>query len=397
LEQNGHDTSKVEMILLGGTILAMPADYQKDFVKHAYEALNGSDALSLDEAVKKNESAKHRCVGLTIETKPDWCKSAHVDMLLSYGTTRVEIGVQSLRDEVLRVTNRGHTVKDAIDAFRVSKDSTLKVVAHMMPGLPDSDPDSDLEDLVSLIDDESFKPDMLKIYPTLVVEGTPLYQQFKLGRYKPYSLPELVELLSKFKKQVPPWLRIMRIQREIPREEISGGASAGNLRQLVLDEMERKGDQCRCIRCREIGHRRSTEISGNLTLKRIEYTSSLGQEVFLSFEDETSDTIHGFLRLRIPSGLEHRHEIRHNKAALVRELHVYGRVVPIGKQSQRRDQSQHRGLGTRLLSEAEKIAHEYSRKKVIVISAVGTREYYRKRGYSDDGPYVSKIIQQSLF
>jgi elongator complex protein 3 len=392
LQQNGHNTSKVELILLGGTILAMPQDYQRDFVRQTYDALNGSQSLSLEEAVRANETAAHRCVGLTIETKPDWCKASHVDTLLSYGTTRVEIGVQSLRDDVLTAVNRGHTVKDSVDAFRVSKDAALKTVAHMMPGLPRSDPEKDLEDLLSLVNDEFYRPDMLKIYPTLVVEGTALYQQFKLGRYRPYNLDELVELLSKFKKQVPPWLRIMRIQREIPRKEVSGGESAGNLRQLVLDEMQRKGDRCRCIRCREIGHNRNAQRFGKLTLKRKEYDSSSGQEIFLSYDDEVSDVIHGFLRLRMPSGSEHREEIRDKRAALVRELHVYGPVVPVGRQTESADQSQHRGLGSSLLLEAERISREeFSRKKVVVISAVGTKEYYRKRGYFDDGPYVSKI------
>lgn len=393
LHDNGHDTSKIEMILLGGTILAMPQDYQRVFVKSCFEALNDQESLSLEEAIKNNEKASHRCVGLTIETKPDWCKTEHIDTLLSYATTRVEVGVQSLREEVLKEVNRGHSLEDTKNAFRISKDSCFKIVAHMMPGLPKSDPDKDLQDLLTLVEDDNYKPDMLKIYPTLLVEGTALYQQFKLGLYKPYDLAQLKDILCEFKSRVPPWVRIMRIQREIPKEEIAEGTRAGNLRQIVLDEMERRNLKCRCIRCREIGHKpnQSSQTRGSVQLKRIDYKSAGGQEIFLSHEDETTDTLYGFLRLRIPSGSEHRPEIRSQNCALVRELHVYGTVVPVGEKG-KPEASQHKGMGSRLLLEAEAISREYSRKKLVVISAVGTREYYRKRCYTDDGPFVSKLL-----
>jgi len=394
LERNGHDTSKVELILLGGTILAMPKDYQRDFVKSSFDALNGisEPSESLEIAIRRNETARHRCVGLTIETKPDWCRKEHVDRLLSYGTTRVEIGVQSLREDVLKFVNRGHNLEDTVRAFQVAKDSCFKVVAHMMPGLPRSDPDKDLADLLNLVSDERFKPDMLKIYPVLVVEGTALYQQHRMGLYQPYSVDQLVEILSKFKREVPPWVRIMRIQREIPKDEIAQGPAAGNLRQLVLQEMARRGERCRCIRCREVGHRSENASSEKALLKRIDYEASGGQEIFLSFEDPDTDTLFGFLRLRIPSGGEHRSELR-SSSSLVRELHVYGPVVPIGQSPKDASRPQHHGLGTRLLEEAERISRqEFSRRKQVVISAVGTREYYRRRGYSDDGPFVSKFL-----
>ncbi|MGA2876035.1 MAG: tRNA uridine(34) 5-carboxymethylaminomethyl modification radical SAM/GNAT enzyme Elp3 [Nitrososphaerales archaeon] len=393
LHDNGHDTSKIEMILLGGTILAMPEAYRRDFVKNCFEALNGEDSKTLEDAIKKNENAAHRCVGLTIETKPDWCKTEHIDTLLSYATTRVELGVQSLREEVLKAVNRGHSLKDTIDAFQISKDSCFKVVAHMMPGLPKSSPDKDLEDLLTLVEDEKYKPDMLKIYPTLVVEGTALYQQFKSGEYKPYDLDQLKEILCEFKSRVPPWLRIMRIQREIPKEEIAEGNRAGNLRQIVLDEMERRNLKCKCIRCREVGHKKQdhNHSLGMVRLKRIDYNSTGGLEIFVSYEDESTDTLHGFLRLRIPSGREHRPEIRSQNCALVRELHIYGTVVPVGEKGNPAT-SQHKGMGSRLLLEAEAISREYSKRKLVVISSVGTREYYRKRGYLDDGPFVSKML-----
>ena len=395
LLDNGHDTSKVEMILLGGTILAMPRSYQENFVKESFDALNGRTSDTIQEAIKLNEISEHRCVGLTIETKPDWCREEHIDTLLSYGATRVEIGVQSLREEVLKYVNRGHTLEDTIRALQLSKDSCLKVVAHMMPGLPLSDPEKDLEDLLTLVNNPKYRPDMLKIYPTLLVEGTALYNQYRMGMYTPYEQDTLVDLLSKFKKAVPPWLRIMRIQREIPKEEIAAGAKSGNLRQLVLEEMERRGTRCRCIRCREVGHKAAViNEFERITLERTEYDSSGGREIFLSFEDVASDTLFGFLRLRIPSGGEYRNEIRETSSALVRELHVYGSVVPLGEKPKAADvqKPQHRGLGTRLLEEAERVSLEFDKKKIIVISAVGTKEYYRKRGYRDDGPFVSKSL-----
>jgi elongator complex protein 3 len=396
LERNGHDTSKIELILLGGTILAMPLEYQRDFVKKSYEALNQKRCASLSDALKENESASHRCVGLTIETKPDWCKQEHVDLLLSYGTTRLEIGVQSLRDDVLRYTNRGHSVKDTYHAFSVARDSALKIAAHMMPGLPLSDPDKDLEDLLTLINDDRLKPDMVKIYPTLVVEGTALYRQYQLGKYKPDGLQDVIEILVRFKSKVPPWLRIMRIQREIPKHEIAEGAKAGNLRQLVLDEMRKRGVSCQCIRCREIGHRPPIVHANSYPhpkLRRIDYDASNGHEVFLSYEDEDTHSLYGFLRMRIPSGNEQRTELKGMKCSLVRELHVYGMVVPIGQETTVSEQTQHRGLGSKLLQQSEEIArNEFARKKHVVVASTGTREYYRKRGYRDDGVYVSKEL-----
>lgn len=399
LVKNGHDTSKIELIILGGTVLAMPIDYQRWFIKSCYDALNGKVSTSLEEAIKGNETAPKRCVGLTIETKPDWCKEKHVDMLLSYGATRVEIGVQSLREDILKFVNRGHTLQDTVDAFRIAKDSAFKIVAHMMPRLPGATVEDDYEDLVRLVTDSRFKPDMLKIYPTLVIEGTALYRLYKIGKYVTYDDDKLIDMLCRFKSIVPPWLRIMRIQREIPREEIVSGTKEGNLRQLIRERMKKMGTSCGCIRCREIGFKLSVgELESppsieDAKMKRIDYDSSGGREVFLSFEDQKTNSLFGFLRLRIPSGKEHRKEIKEEKASLVRELHVYGYVVPIGREPEASHQIQHKGIGSRLLEAAEKISkEEFDRKKQIVISATGTKLYYKRKGYVDDGPYVSKLL-----
>jgi len=400
LLKNGHDISKIELIVLGGTVLAMPTDYQRWFIKSCYDALNGKVSENLEDALKINEYAQNKCVGFTIETKPDWCKEKHIDMLLSYGATRVEIGVQSLKENVLKFTNRGHTLQDTIESFRIAKDSAFKIVAHMMPRLPYSTAEDDYDDLVKLVTDERYMPDMLKIYPTLVIEGTALYELYKMGKYTSYSDEELIEMLCRFKSIVPSWMRIMRIQREIPKEEITAGMKSGNLRQIIRSKMKEKGIRCNCIRCREVGFKismgelESPPYIEDAKLKRIDYESSDGQEIFLSVEDEKSDSLFGFLRLRIPSGREHRKEIKDKNASLVRELHVFGYVVPIGEDPIPSQQIQHRGIGTRLLMEAEKISREeFDRNKQIVISATGTKQYYRKRGYYDDGPYVSKLLE----
>ncbi len=378
----GHDPSKMELIIVGGTFLFMPKSYQVDFIKSCYDALNGSISSTLEAAQSLNEHSHIRNVGFTIETKPDYCKQPHVDMMLKYGVTRVEIGVQSLQERVYDIVNRGHTLGDVTESFQVARDAGLKIVAHMMPGLPTMTPQEDIADIIKLFNDASLRPDMLKIYPSLVLENTPLYDQYKAGLYKPYTERAMIDILATIKASVPPWVRIMRIQREISPSNIIAGPRHSNLRQLALQEMGRRGTKCRCIRCREPHNSKSV----HLHLRRREYDASGGREVFLSYEDE-HDQIHGFLRLRKPSAAAHRHEVRNS--ALVRELHVYGRALPIGG----RGGIQHSGLGRDLLSQAEEIARDtFHAHRILIISAIGTREYYSKTGYSLYGPYMAKEL-----
>lgn len=387
----GHDVNKAEVIILGGTFLNMPLDYQRAFVKACYDSLNQEVSNSLEESMKKNERAKIRMVGLTIETKPDWCKERHVNLMLSYGVTRVEIGVQALEDEILKFVNRGHSLEDVIEAFRIAKDSGYKIVAHMMPGLPKSNPQKDFEFFERLFYDERFKPDMLKIYPTLVLEGTGLHKLYLKGEYKPYSTEEMIELIARVKKIVPPWVRIMRIQREIPSKEIFDGVKHGNLRELVLRRLAEEGLKCKCIRCREIG---LNYLKGKIhkveeiRLFREEYRASEGKEFFLSYEDKNREYLIGFLRLRFPSKRAHREEVK--DSAIVRELHIFGDLVPIGYRIE--GAWQHKGFGKSLMLEAERIAKEEGFSKILVISAIGTREYYRKLGYELYGPYMMKKL-----
>jgi len=388
---NGHEISKVETIIEGGTFIAVPKDYQTDFVKGVYEGLNGVKSSSLEEAQVFNESAASRCVGLTLESKPDWCRPQDIDLMLAYGITRLEIGVQSLRDNVLTRSNRGHSVDDTAQAFKVARDAGLKVTAHMMPGLPSATPQEDLEDLKRLFEDVAFRPDMSKLYPTLVIPGTSLARQFEVGLFEPYPVETVVELLSEMKRFVPPWHRIMRIQREIPASEIQGGVPCGNLRQLVLERARQKGIDCRCIRCREVALRAPDSFAGEDTLqyKETRYRASEGEEVFGSFEFRDSGVISAFVRMRVPSPSAHRREV--DNAAIIRELRVYGQVVKLGEREEAA--WQHRGLGTSLMEKMEKQAREtFGAKKLLVTSAVGTRNYYRRRGYEREGPYMARPL-----
>ncbi|QQG48988.1 MAG: tRNA uridine(34) 5-carboxymethylaminomethyl modification radical SAM/GNAT enzyme Elp3 [archaeon] len=387
---NGHPTDKVETIIEGGTFLAVPAEYQVSFVKGVFEGLNGHPSSSLASAQSSNEEARSRCVGLTLETKPDWCGPQDADLMLEYGVTRVELGVQTLRDETLSKANRGHTVADAVEAMRVARDAGLKVAVHMMPGLPGAYPDEDLKDLRRLFEDPDYRPDMMKVYPTLVVPGTALARQFEAGLFVPYGLETVVELLSEMKRAIPSWHRIMRIQREIPEREISGGVNKGNLRQLVLQRATRKGISCRCIRCREVAldEPEALEEDDSLRYSEQRYEASGGTEVFGSYEFKRSGRIAGFVRARIPSPRAHRAEA--SGSLIVRELRVYGRALEIGGRDSRA--WQHSGLGSSLMGIAEALAREQGARRVLVTSAVGTRNYYRKLGYERLGPYMAKSV-----
>jgi elongator complex protein 3 len=393
----GHNISKIELVIVGGTFPFMYQDYQRNFMKECFEALNGVESSSLKNAQKLNETSDIRCVGLTVETKPDYCKEVHVDLMLELGMTRVEIGVQSLSEKVYKNINRGHTIDDVYQSFQIAKDAGYKIVAHMMPGLPGSNPQKDLEDFKKLFEDSRLKPDMLKIYPTLLLKDTGLAKLYEKGIYKPYPDEVFIDLLLEIKKTVPPWIRIMRIQREIESEDILYGYKNGNIRQILQQKLKEQGLQCNCIRCREVGIKKLTNFRDiKIMPKRIDYYSSQGKEVFLSLEDYDNETLYGFLRLR-KLAKPHRKELREkdgNPSAIVRELHVLGQVVDIGNNNDFNfNSSQHRGYGSNLLGIAENIVkNEFGLDSLSIISAIGTRQYYKKLGYEENGPYVSKEL-----
>ena len=294
--------------------------------------------------------------------------------MVKVGGTRVELGVQTVYDEIYRIVNRGHTVKDVIESTKILKDHGFKIVYHMMLGLPGTDEEMDVKAFKKIFEDQRFRPDMLKIYPTLVIKGSKLYLDWKAGKYKPLTTKEAIERLIKIKQIVPKYVRIVRVNRDIPTNVIDAGIDKSNLRELVHKEMEKRGLKCNCIRCREVGR---NVPKGKIELKRIDYIASDRPEIFLSFESE-NDVLVGFLRLRIV-----------NDVAFVRELHVYGLMTKIGEEGE----WQHRGYGARLLKEAERIAkEEFGAKKISVISGIGVRNYYRKFGYEYDGLYMSKFL-----
>lgn len=387
LTDMGHPADKVELIVMGGTFLAYPEEYQYQFIKDCYDALNGSQSPSLDTAKEMNETANHRCVGLCIETRPDWCRQQEVKRMLEFGTTRVELGVQTLDNDIYRLVKRGHTVAEVEKATKLLKDHGLKVYYHWMPGLPGSTSAHDVELSRQLFYDENFRPDGIKLYPTLVIAGTGLETWYRDNRYQPYSIDETVDLMIDIKTSIPNYARIPRVMRDIPSKFIVAGCKDLALRGSLKKRMEKIGIRCNCVRCREYGHRlRDGWKIGDPCLKRLDYEASGGKEIFLSFEDK-GQTLFGLLRMRIGSSA-----VDNGELAIVRELHVFGSEVPLGEQ--RAGAAQHRGLGAELLKEAERIAKgEFQARKIAIISGVGAREYFRiEFGYKLDGAYMVKKL-----
>lgn len=392
----GHYVDKIELIVMGGTFSATPPEYQASFIQRSLDAITGKESSSLAEAKTNAEASETRNVGITVETRPDWCKEPHVDSMLNMGITRVEIGVQNPNNRIYRLVGRTHTVADVIEATQVAKDAGLKIVYHLMPGMPGSTPSQDLATFIRVFRDQAFKPDMIKIYPCLVIAGTKAYDWYIEGTYKPYTTEEAATLIAKIKRALPPWVRVMRVQRDIPADLIVAGVNKSNLRQLVQQKLLEYNYRCNCIRCREVGHRKIaanvTSDIENVQILTSHYDASEGHEIFISAEDPIRNMLIGYLRLRIPSEKAHRPEIKEVPSAIVRELHVYGPLVPVGKHSSKA--WQHKGYGSILLSEAERIARaEYDSKKLVVISALGTKKYYMRFGYNRDGVYVSKLLE----
>lgn len=380
LQEIGHRTDKVDLIILGGTFTSMEGAYKEGFVKACLEAMNGSEAESLEAAQAANESAAARCIGLTVETKPDCFLGREVEHSLDLGVTRIELGLQSTHDDVLEAVHRGHTDAQSRAALARAKDAGLKVGVHMMPGLPGSDVDRDLESFRLLFDDPAYRPDFLKIYPTLVLEGTALHALWAHGRYTPLSLDDAVDLVARVKATIPRWCRLQRVQREIGAPEIRGGPTKGDLRSLARERLRSRGLECHCVRCREVGFRGVEPRLEALRLLREDYASSGGQEVFLSLEDPDLDVLVAYARLRLDRA-----------GATIRELKVFGRLVPIHDAPEGR--WQHRGYGRRLMEEAEGIARdEFHVRRMRVTSGVGVRGYYRSLGYRLETPYMVREL-----
>jgi elongator complex protein 3 len=387
----GHPTDKVEMIIMGGTFLAHPVDYQYDFIKGCYDGLNGVESDNLEEARNINETTEHRCTGLCIETRPDWCGQEEIDRMLDYGTTRVELGVQILSDDIYKLVRRGHEVADVVRSTMLLREHGFKVYYHWMPGLPGSTPERDMEMSRVLWENEDFRPDGLKLYPTMVVEGTELEKWYQEGRYRPYEDEEMVNLTAGIKSIVPKYVRISRVLRDIPSKFITAGLK-DSLRDIVREKMRRDNLECHCIRCREYGHRsRAGFEMGEPRLTRTDYDAAGGREIFLSFEDE-NETLFGLLRMRVLA--EPAFMLRQGidgKPVIIRELHVFGPEVPLTEKIA--GAAQHQGLGKALLVEAERIARdEFGADKIVILSGTGAKEYYRNEGYSSEKHYMVKSL-----
>lgn len=383
LELEGHPTDKIELIVIGGTFSSLPRKYQEDYIKKCLDALNKASSKELDKAKKKNETAKHRCVGLTLETRPDYISEEEVEHMRYLGATRVELGVQSVFDDVLKYNKRGHTIQETIQATKLLKDAGLKICYHMMPNLPNSNLKKDLEMFNIIFTDQRFQPDYIKIYPCMVTKGSGLYDLWKAGQYKPYSDKELEDLICEIKKTVPYHVRIMRLIRDIPSSDIEAGSKVSNLRQSAQKKLAKEGSRCKCIRCRESGL--NLAKSEEIKLFTEEYDASGGKETFISYESDDRSTLYSLLRLRLTKDT-FISEIK--DCALIRELHTYGQQIRIGKKGE----TQHKGLGKKLILEAEKIARKNGYKKIAIIAGIGVRDYYRGLGYELVGEYMVKSL-----
>lgn len=404
MEANGHSVDKIELIVLGGTWSYYTKKYQDWFIKRCFEAANGKPSKTIMRAQKINEKAQHKIIGLTLETRPDYITKEELWRMREYGCTHVQIGVQTLEREVLDLIKRDDSIENIKRATNMLRDFGFKITYHLMPGLPGATPKSDLETFKKVFRDSGFKPDMLKIYPCVVIKSALLYKWYQQGKFKPYKGKTLINLLVKIKKIIPPYVRINRLIRDIPGMEIVDGNLVTNLRQLLHNE----GVVCRCIRCREA--RKSSVIDKDVKLVIRKYKAGLGTEYFISFESKDYKKLYAFARLRLPDQKERKEseikivrffdkkEITANgdelafdiDTALIRELHTYGELIPVGSTKKA---VQHIGFGKRLMKEAERISKEKKYKKIAVISGIGVRGYYKKLGYKLDKTYLSKKLR----
>ncbi|MCK4919368.1 MAG: tRNA uridine(34) 5-carboxymethylaminomethyl modification radical SAM/GNAT enzyme Elp3, partial [Candidatus Pacebacteria bacterium] len=404
-------TDKIELIIMGGTFSYLPKSYQTWFVKECFKACNKisekrkAKSENLEQLQKINEGGKHRIVGLTLETRPDYVDEKEILRMRKLGATRVELGVQTIYDDVFKLNYRGHSKKEVVLATKLLKEAGFKINYHMMPNLPGSNYKRDLSMFHELFSNPDFQPDMLKIYPCVVVKDAEIFKWWKNGEYKPYSDKKLIKLLCEIKKNIPYYVRITRLIRDIPATSIVAGSKISNLRQTLEKKSIEENWKCKCIRCREIRNQNINITSDkkeigvkNLKLFRQDYEASNGKEIFLSFEDEKRQHLYSLLRLRINKTGVHSLERKNSilptlqNASIIREVHTYGTLAPIKSSNEKH--TQHTGLGKKLIQEAERITQkEFGLKKIAVISGVGVRGYYRKLGYRLEDGYMIKCLK----
>ena len=387
LEQIGHPVDKIELLILGGTWSSYRRDYQEWFIKRCFEAMNGIESATLVEAQELNACGERRNVGLVVETRQDHITPEELRWFRYLGVTKVQVGIQSLDERVLALNRRGHDVDATRQAFRLLRLAGYKIHGHWMPNLLGATIESDIEDYGRLWSDPAIQPDELKIYPTMLLQNAELYEYWQRGEYKPYTEEQVTELLVQCKIQTPRTVRLTRIIRDIPTTNVVEGFTKANLRQIAQQAMKKRGLTCECIRCREI--RRQKVETGDLRLEIESYETDATTEHFLSFVTE-DDRIAGFLRLSLPQQNIELPIPELAGHAMIREVHVYGPAVPIGDDSD--GEAQHIGLGTQLVAKAKEMAHETGYGRIAVISAIGTRNYYRKLGFERDGLYMTAAL-----
>lgn len=409
LENNGHPTDKVELIIKGGTWNSYPLAYQYWFIMKSFEACNTlgkknvylstlAETSSLAEIKKElfkqqkiNEKARHRIIGLTLETRPDCINHHTIWCMREMGTTRIELGIQHTDDEILQLTKRGHSSQQAKDANELLRNYGFKTDFHLMPQLPGSTPKKDLEMLRTIFSDPGYKPDMIKIYPCTVVKGSELYEWFEQGKYHAYPVEELIRILKIAKAELPYYVRVSRLIRDIPGQYIEEGNKVTNLRQVIQSQMKQEGLVCKCLRCREVGHVNMEEIEDITPYLFVDtYDTNGGKEYFLSFEDKHRKVVFAFCRLRIVDLSPTLPAKKVSYRAYIRELHTYGQLINIGKHTN--EHNQHKGLGKKLMEEAERITQTHGIDMLAVISGVGVRPYYRTCGYRLQNTYMVKHL-----
>lgn len=385
LEATGHETDKIELIVIGGTFGNYPEEYKREFFKDMIDTVNGKVSKSLEEASIYNETAKRKIVGISVETRPDWIDEQEVKLFRELGVTKVQVGVQAFDEEILKRIKRGHSLERVGEATRLLKDAGIKVCYHYMPNLPGSTPEKDVEMARLMYTDPRFKPDFLKVYPVQVIEGTEMYREWERGEYKPYKDELLIQVLKNIEKITPTYVRIDRLVRDISRKWVKAGTQQTNMRQVVERELIKEGTPCVCIRCREA---RGKVLEGEAKLLNQVIETLGGKEHLLTYEKD--GVLYSLLRLRFPDGDSKPLFKELENAAIIREVHTYGRAVAVGQHKKNR--SQHKGLGSALVKEAEELAMQEGYKKIAVISSIGTRGYYKKFGYKREGLYMVKNL-----
>jgi elongator complex protein 3 len=386
LQAVGHPVDKVELLILGGSWCAYRRDYHEWYIRRCFDALNGVDSATLEEAQALNETAASRNVGLVIETRPTDIKPEELAWLRKLGVTKVQMGAQSLDDRILELNQRGHTVAETHQAAALLRAAGFKIVLHWMPNLLGATPDSDRLDFTRLWDD--LCPDEIKIYPTQLLANAELFNVWARGEYLPYTTEQLISLIADVKPTIPRYCRVNRVVRDIPSDNVVEGNKRTSLRLDVQQELKRRGTLCQCIRCREV--RNQTIEESGLHWEDIVYSAGGAEEHFLSYATP-NDKLAGFLRLSLPGDESPATGMSDlDGAGIIREVHVFGQSLGVG--IEKNGAAQHTGLGTELLQHAEVIAREKGFKRLAVISAVGTRLYYLERGFERGELYLVKSL-----